>query len=781
MLRRARTCALAAAALALLSAAGLEVLVRWDAYPIEDLTTRYPDSVRLLDADGQLLREAVNPDGLRARWTPLERLSPLVVAATIAVEDARFYDHPGVDLIGVGRATVDNLTSGRIVSGASTLTMQLARRVHPHPKDLAGKLGEALEALRIERLLDKPQILEQYLNRVYYGAGAVGVEAASQRYFSKPSAHLTVAEAALLAGLPKAPSRLDPLSAPELARARQRHVLRRMLDTGALDQAGYVRALAEPLELRPDTTPLRAGHFTDWLLSAADPAGTTRTTLDPVLQAELEALVADQIAGLGPRGATEAAVVVLDNHGCAVRAMVGSTDFHGERWGAVNGALALRQPGSTLKPFTYALAFERGMTPATVIADVPTRYLGAHDGLRYRPANFDRRHSGPVTIAEALGRSLNVPAVRVAGRLGAAALLDRLRALGFDSLDRPASHYGLGLTLGNGEVSLLELAQGYAALARGGRTCRAHGVAGASPPTGDQALTPEAAFLVTDVLRDERLRMEAFGPSNALMLGFPVAVKTGTSANFRDSWTVGYTDRYTVAVWVGDFAGRSMNHLSGAAGAGPLFHLALVAATAGEPGARQLAARPPQSVSTVTVCALSGQRPTEACPETRAVHTHRLDAHQAPCAFHQQVAIDVRNGLLAGPGCPPEHTRTRLVEALPVAYTEWQAQTRGPWKPTAWSPHCPSTGEVPGRLAVTAPLPGETYLVEPGYDRATQTLRLAAHVDPPVAEVTWLVDGRPVGKAAWPYQLTWPLRRGAHELQVAAAGRVSAPVPVVVR
>ena len=679
------------------------------------------------------------------------------------------------------RAVVDSVRAGRIVSGASTLTMQLSRRVHPHPKDLAGKLGETLDALRLERAFDKATILEQYLNRVYYGAGTVGVEAASYRYFGKPSAHLSLAEAALVAGLPKAPARLNPLQDLDAALVRQRHVLGRMLATGAIDAANFEAAMSAPIELRPSTTPMRAGHFTDWLLRDTALDGHVATTLDPDLQDMVEAIVTEQVAALGPRGATQASVLVLDNERCAVRAMVGSSDFGDARWGEVNGAAALRQPGSTLKPFTYALAFEQGMTPATVIPDVPTSYRGATEGRRYRPRNYDDGHSGPVTIAEALGRSLNVPAVRVAARVGADRLLERLRALGFASLDRGADHYGLGLTLGNGDVTLIELAQAYAALARGGVACRVRGEAGAADPRGERVMSRQAAFLVTDVLRDERLRIEAFGPANSLLLGFPVAVKTGTSANFRDSWTVGYTDAYTVAIWVGDFAGRSMNHLSGAAGAGPIFNRVMKVATAADPTARQLAARPPEGIESVAVCGLSGQRATDACPHPRVVHTHHPEAHAGNCSFHERVRVDLRNGLLAGPSCPSEYVAEREVKSLPAVYAAWQATVRGPYKPTAWSPHCPVDGQVPGEVIVTAPRGGDVYVVEPGYARETQTVRLTAHVDPPVEAVTWLVDGRPVGRAAWPYHLHWPLTRGAHTIEVAAAGRASRRVVFEVR
>jgi penicillin-binding protein 1C len=548
-------------------------------YPIADLAG-FADSTRVLDRDGRLLREVVNGSGLRARWTPLSEISPQVANATVAVEDARFFRHPGVDPVGVARAAWQNLRARRPVSGASTLSMQLARLVHPHRRTFLGKLGEVVDALRLERAVSKDTILEQYLNRAPYGPGVMGVEAASLRYFGKPSAHLSLAEAALIAGLPQGPTAKNPYRNLRAARARQRTVLARMGVTGKAAAGDLARALSEPLQLAPRPPQPQALHFTDWVLAHHPPPGDVRTTLDSAAQDSLERLVADHVASLALGGMSNASVVVLDNQRCEVVAMVGSVDPRAPDAGAVNGALARRQPGSTLKPFTYALAFEKGASPRSVVADVEARYGDATAEL-FVPRNFSQDFSGPVLMGEALGRSLNVPAVRVAEAVGPEALLQRLRLVGFHSLDRTAAYYGLGLTLGNGEVTLLELASGYAMLARHGLTCAATPFPAPGPARSQgaeqprRAFSPEVAALVTDVLSDESLRAMAFGPNNALMLGFPVAVKTGTSTNFRDGWAVGYTARFTVGVWTGDFAGRSLNNMTGAAGAGPLFHKAM--------------------------------------------------------------------------------------------------------------------------------------------------------------------------------------------------------------
>lgn len=766
-----------------------ELAVRCGDFPAADLAAP-AGSTRLLDRHGALLREAVDTHGARARWAPLSRMSPLLVAATIAVEDARFLRHGGIDGVGVLRAIADNLRAGRIVSGASTLTMQLARLIHPHAeqRSFGGKLREAVDARRLERQLDKSALLEQYLNRAPYGPALLGAETASRRYFGKPAHTLDLAEAALLAGLPKAPSALDPLRHPARARARRNHVLGRLLALGWIDAQAYRSAVRRPLALRrPRGVDVDALHVTDWALSRlrrrSQRGGTFVTTVDASLQRDVSGLVREHLANLSAAGATNAAVVVLDNDACQVRALVGSAGYFRGQDGAVNGALARRQPGSALKPFTYGLAFEAGRGPASVIADLEVTYPD-HNGRVFAPRNYTGDFSGPVLLGDALGRSLNVPAVRVAYEVGVRKLLHRLRALGFRSLDRPASHYGLGLTLGSGEVTLLELAQGYAALARGGRGCRARlladgGVDASVSPAlvnvspaqaDDEVYSQQVAFLLTQVLSNENLRLEAFGPTNALMLGFPVAVKTGTSTDFRDNWAIGYTARHTVAVWVGDFAGHSLSQLSGATGAGPLFHRVMkqVVAASGEKPERP---RPPAGVVETTVCALSGHRPGPHCPQQRSVYSELRTLPKTVCPWHHAIALDRRNGLRAGPRCPERFVEEKAFTELPAAYAAWQALRGETTAPTIYSPFCPAAGAGKGALAIVNPKPGEVYLVEPGYDPRTQSLELRALADKPVAKVEWRIDGRKIASARWPYSSSWSLSKGRHVLTVAAAGQ----------
>lgn len=767
---------------------GFEVYVRLGSISPRALDG-FAQSVRFTDRDGVVLREVVGSGGERAQWRSLDQISPLLQDATIAVEDARFFEHDGIDAVGVMRALHDNVRAGRVVSGASTLSMQLARLIEPSPKNVIGKLGEMVRARRLERALDKSAILEQYLNRAPYGGGIIGVQAASLRYFGKDNLHLGLAEAALIAGLPKAPSQLDPRRNPAGAKARQKKVLERMLATGRISRTDHERALAEPLIYKSAPPALAAMHFTDYALARLEQAdarvrGTVRTTLDHDLQRAVEGAVHNHVRALAAGNLGNAAVVVLDNRRCEVRVMVGSADYWDEAGhGAVNGALARRQPGSTLKPFTYALALEEhGLTPASVIADVATEY-GEVDGTLFRPKNFSGKFSGPVLLGDALGRSLNVPAIKVAAIVGVAPLLERLRALGMRSLTRSAEHYGLGLTLGNGEVTPLELAQAYAALARGGLACAEVEVfagdaesrpdpGGADP--GARVFSARTSFLITEILGDERLRIAAFGPANALLLGFPIAVKTGTSSNWRDSWAVGYTERYTIAVWAGNFDGSSMNHLAGATGAGPLFATVagLVMERAerrGEPPAHGPTA--PDGVVEVEVCALSGKRPSEHCPHRRRVHTLAEHRPDETCDFHQSIAVDLRTQLRAGPLCPGEFVQERVFEVLPPEYAGWQADSRAEVAPAAYSSLCPLDGPIPGSVVITYPRDGEVFLIEPGFARDTQSVRMSALVSGAVDAVTWTVDDRRVAVADWPYDAHWPLAPGRHTLEVSAPGQ----------
>ncbi len=769
---------------------GLAAALASLAWPLPEAAERPAAlTLRLTDRAGGLLR-AVRPHG-RGRPVALAEVPATARRALVATEDRRFYRHLGVDLLALGRAAWANLRAGRIVSGGSTLTMQVARllRGDAGRRSLGAKLAEAHLALRLELRWSKDAILAAWLNRAAFGNRTRGIEAAARLYFGKPARDLTDAEATFLVGLPQSPSRYDPFRHLARAKARQRRVLAALVRAGHRTPAAAARLAAVRLTVQPPEAVFHAPHLTEYLLQrepelAAGRVRTVRTTLDGRLQRRVERLVRGHIHLLSDATVTNAAAVVLDNATGEVLAYVGSADFWDERHqGQNDGVRMRRQPGSALKPFTYARALRDGLvTPASILADVAVQVPEA--GGAFAPENYDRRYHGPVSVRTALACSYNVPAVRVARRLGAAALLETLHDAGFASLTRPPSHYGVGLTLGNGEVQLLELARAYAGLARGGTlppvrferhrvTARGDTLRPApAAPTPMRTLTPALAHLVTDILRDPAARAPAFGRGGPLELPFPAAAKTGTSKDFRDNWTVGFTPRHTVAVWAGNFDGTPMQRVSGVAGAGPLFHAILRDLGSGGPFAR-----PAHGLTSARVCPASGQRPGAFCPTAR---TEPFLAGTAPaaadtCRVHRRVRLDARSGLLASPATPATHVEARVFAVHPPVFHAWMRAHGVPRPPTlthaavhaadaanAWSDDVATTEA----LRVLYPADGTRYRRDPVLRPGYQRLHLDGAAPEGWLDVHWRVDGTRLPGPL--HAATWPLAEGAHTLTLHA-------------
>src|SRR3989440_4594008 len=540
--------------------------------PIPPALSRPPiQSIALLDRNGIPLRESRVAERF-SHELALEEVPRHVIDAVLAAEDKRFYFHHGIDWLATGRALVAGLTHGRIVSGASTITQQLVKISERRPRTWRAKLIESVTALRLEQSWSKDQILAAYLNRLDCGNLNIGLAAATDYYFGKPVSDLSDAEASFLAGLPKNPRKLNPHVAADAARRRQMTVLERMRRNDSLDAARFDRAIAESLALRPPQRRFRAPHFVEMVLPQLPetPAAEIRTTLDFRLNEQVETIIRERLAQLREHNVHNAAAVVIDNATGDVIALVGSENYFAPGVGQVNGAWAQRSAGSALKPFTYLLALERGATPATVVADVRTSFPAA--GGFYRPENYNPRCFGPVRYRTALASSLNIPAVKVllaAG--GPAALHERLRECGLTTLNRPAEVYGLGLTLGNCEARLLEMTNAYASLARLGEF-RPWRVLSDSPSAARHYSQPELVWQIADILSDNSARTLAFGMNSALRFDYPVACKTGTSTDFRDNWTIGFTPEFSVGVWAGNFDGAPMREVSGVSGAGPILH-----------------------------------------------------------------------------------------------------------------------------------------------------------------------------------------------------------------
>jgi penicillin-binding protein 1C len=526
----------------------------------------------LVDRHGTPITRLTLPDSSRCAPVTAAELPTDLIHCTLAAEDKRFHEHSGVDLLATGRAARDFLKQRRVVSGASTITQQLIKISSPPTKRRPlTKLYEALAARRLEMMWDKQRILTAYLNRLDYGNLRTGAAEAARFYFQKPLTDLSLAECALLAGLPQAPSRLNPLRHPQRATARRDLVLHRLSLLGKTDPDRITAALKEPLGLRP----LRETRPAPWLAALTPPAGDPkiRTTLDLTLQTDVEAIVREETARLRNANLRHAAVVVVHNLSGGILALVSSADWNDPRGGQFNGALAPRSPGSTLKPFTYLLAMERNhRTPASILADIPSPFR-TPEGLDL-PQNYDQAYRGPVTLRNALACSLNVPAMRELNALGGPAPLhDLLATLGLTTLGDDPHAAGLGLTLGNAPVRLLELTNAYSTLARGGVHLPPVLFPAAEPPAAIKLpLSATSCFLIADILSDPAARAPSFPPGGPLDLPFRCAVKTGTSSDFRDNWCVGFTSEFTVGVWAGNFENQPMKGISGVSGAGPVFH-----------------------------------------------------------------------------------------------------------------------------------------------------------------------------------------------------------------
>lgn len=531
-------------------------------------------SLTYLARDGSPLRQLLSPKGDRTlAQAPLTEIPDDLIKATLAAEDRRFWIHGGVDLLAVARAFRDNLQSGRVVSGASTIHQQLVKVASGDGgrRTPVVKLREALQARRLAMSWPRERILAEYLSRVSYGNLLTGCAAAASGYFNKPIKDLTLSEAAFLAALPQSPSRLNPFRDKDAVRPRQERILASMKRLGWITGERMQAALAELQVLQRFTGGFEAPHAVGMMQKGRETASArVRTTIDAALQRQVERIISSHLSGLRERHVTQAAAVVIDNTGGDILALAGSRDFFSEDGGQINGAWVPHSPGSAIKPFTYQLAFERGFHPASILGDLPVEFPS--DTGTYRPENYAHRFYGPITCREALGNSLNIATVRLLADLGGPEpLLQRLRDLGLGNLTETPGHYGLGLTLGNAPVRLIELANAYACLARLGAWLPWRLSADLQPVKPRQLLNKEACYLCADILADNQARSLTFGLYSALRLPFRAAVKTGTSQSYRDNWTLGYTPRFTVAVWTGNFDNTPMQEVSGVTGAAPIW------------------------------------------------------------------------------------------------------------------------------------------------------------------------------------------------------------------
>jgi 1A family penicillin-binding protein len=780
--------ALAALKLGLLAALSAVAVAMWLFYEYsadlpdpEQLSRHHPfETTRIYARDGQtLLFELVDPTAGRRTVVPFQRIPRALKDATVAVEDAGFYTNPGVDLRGIVRAVWLNSRQECAAdadcapaSGGSTITQQLVRGVllpsgEGSSVTYERKLREAILAYQVSREYSKDQILSAYLNEVYYGNQAYGVEAAAQGYFGKHVWELSLAEASLIAGLPQSPTVLNPFTNLEGAKERQRITLNQMVKNGYVTPQQAIDAFNAPLNLVQPASDIQAPHFVFYVRELLEqrygPDALYRgglrvvTTLDPRWQAEAQRIAAQRIAELAPRNATNAAVMMMAPDG-QILAMLGSADYNNPAIdGQVNVALSPRQPGSALKPIVYAAALQRGWTPATVIWDTPVSYPGADGGPPYEPLNYDNSFHGPMRLRMALANSLNIPAVKALEYVGVNNFVELAHAMGITTLNDPAA-YGLPMALGSNEVRLLDLTAAYNTFSNGGRyrtplallkvtNSRGEVLESFAPAPGRQALGPKGeqiAYLITSILSDNEARQFMFGAGNVMEMpdGRPVAAKTGTSNEWRDSWAIGYTPDITVGVWVGNSNNTPMEEVAGSNGAGLIWRDVMLSYNADKP-ARPFAQ--PPGVVQLEVCADTGGLASPTCP--RPIPELFVEGTPPPAADIGSVTVQVAGdgSCLAASYTPADQVREATFPVYPPAFREWAAQNGVPQPPTQ---PCPPPQLPPDQAIALLNPPSATGVITGAQVLLSGTARgpFALDVGPGPDPTSW----QPIGQSSTP-------------------------------
>ncbi|MBM4329431.1 MAG: penicillin-binding protein 1C [Deltaproteobacteria bacterium] len=710
----------------------------------------------VVDRHGRPLRLVPGPDGQFGIWRPIDRVPACVKHAFIASEDQRFLHHPGFDPLAMARALRANLARWRTVSGASTITQQVVRLIEPRPRTLRSKAIELAAAVKMERQLSKDQILELYLNLSPMGGNIRGVGLAARSYFSKDIESLNPAEAALLAVLPRSPSRLDPRK-PESrksALAAKDPVLERMAARGGIAPEQLTPMKGESAHFAFQGFPCEAPHLVDRLLTTGSKRGAEiRSTIDLDIQHQVERILnahRSRLAGLGIR---QAGALIVDMRSAQALAMVGSLGYASTSQGFNNAVFAARGAGSTLKPFLYALALEKGYQAYSEIPDTFRSYPTPHGD--YLPLNADRRFYGPVNLRVALGNSLNISSIKLVKALGVEDFYDFLKRLDLVHENAaPADHYGLGLAVGNIEADLFRLVQAYCALANGGlRRPLALRADEFAWPT--QVMSPQAAYVIMRILADPSARLLTFGNPGWMSFNSEIAIKTGTSSNYRDCWIIGATGAHVIGIWAGNFTGESTARASGAAAVGPIMQEIVRALSVEGVGG---GFKRPDGVRDEVICWMSSKPASSRCPYTgrelviggaiedaRCDLTHETEQHSLGSTYAQW--IDRRE---------KEHGRGRfrLGDGPRV-----RAQMTPAGLPGTLTPHGPGPVDRSSRVSILSPHNFDRFVLSPHHENR---IRFQATADPIVSQVIWILDGVEIARTPPPYEFFWEPLKGGH-------------------
>jgi penicillin-binding protein 1C len=760
------------------------------AFYVEQLDgTLHPKSPShvVVDRHQEFIGEILGSDEAQGYWPLPNELPERIVITTLETEDRKFFEHSGINFKSVARAVFQNAKNARVISGASTISMQVARMQHPAKRSLWAKLKQAGEGFLLIKNHGHDVVLRQYLTLAPYGTRCHGIARASRLYFNKPLEDLSWLEASYLAALPQAPRKMTPWteSGHQRALKRAHRILKSLNERHIIDDETLRVSLKTDIALAQE--PKRIPSAIHALLAMEKELKESKevfheSTLDLVFQEQTSHIVSENLATFHNASAGNSAAIVVDTKSGSVLAYVGSANyFDVENRGAIDFLKVKRSPGSSLKPFIYTLALERkSHTAATLIKDTSVDFE-LSDGTHYAPENITHTFLGPMLLRQALGNSRNIPAINVLSDIGVERAVSMLERAGVTGVRSNPEAYGLALAVGSLHLTPLELATLYSSLANDGVPLSIS-LMRTNDGLKPRLFSSESTMLMTHILSDSEARKPSFPNGSALDFDSLVAVKTGTSQGYRDAWASAYNDRLLVITWVGNHDNRRMHQVSGAIAAAPatkkildelsaqfLTHIPL----------KHTAQLPPHSE--VSVCALSGKIPSKFCTHTKSEVFLPGTEPTDLCDVHLLTGIDIRNQLLATQNCAKQFVIKRPMLHLPFGYESWAKKLGLELAPIATSPLCP-VAEVEPKISISEPKSKSRFLFDPDTPAEFSTVKFAAKVTPENEDVVWIVDGVPTSQVGFPHEWRWPISKGTHSIRarLARSGLVSSPVTIVV-
>ena len=731
----------------------------------------YFESIKVLDRNSKLLY-TVRQDNYGVQYkVKFSEIPKNIVWALISIEDRDFYSHIWISFKAILRAAYLNIVSWKIVSGWSTITQQLVRnRLMPDKRDLFYKLKEIYFAIRLNGIKTKNEILEEYLNNTYFWHQAYGINAAADIYFGKKIEELSLAQVSLLVGLLQSPNTLDPYKNYKAAIKRSQKVLLAMSDIWLVSDEQYNNALKEPIKLDSGRVEILAPHFVNWLISIEDNIFKSKeviTTIDSDLQREIETIIQNELKKLEDKNVSSAAVVVIDVKSGELLSMIWSAAFwNKDNDGQVNVATSPRQPGSALKPFTYALALKQGDSAATTVADIETQFF-TQEWNPYIPRNYNYGYHGLVRYREALANSYNISAVKVLEKVWVSNLLNFLKDAGIQTLNKSPEYYWLALTLGDWEVKLLELAQAYWVFARQWKTLPIKIIKNHSVSKPEQILDSKIAWIISDILSDNDARLPEFWVGSVLNFDFPVAVKTWTTRNSRDNWTMGFTQDRIVWVWVWNADNAPMRWTSWVTGAGPIFRAVMLAAMKNIPKRDFIK---PSWINEVQICALSGKLPGKNCSNVVTEFFIKGSQPKEEDDIFQKIPIDLRNGLLWY-SCEDKFIKEEVFAVFPLELQSWAVENGWQQAPKNSSQLCQNSWSninvSNNILEITQPNNFDSFKLDPLVPDENEKIIFKARSNLHFESVDWFVDDEFVWSAKDPnYRFEWLPSAWKHKIIV---------------